>query len=45
MAGMIDPHKGKLKPGYPKREEGVAKTVASPNYPRENFAGKKKKKS
>jgi len=33
-------HLGKLKPGMPKGPEGVSKTVASPNYPRENFAGK-----
>lgn len=26
------------KPGYPKTTEGVAKTVASPNYPRSNKA-------
>jgi hypothetical protein len=35
--GHLDPYKSKLKPGYPKTEEGVAKTVPSPNYPRENF--------
>jgi hypothetical protein len=38
--GMVNPYPQKLKPGYPKGTEGVAKTVASPNYPRENFAGK-----
>lgn len=26
------------KPGYPKKEEGVSKTVQSPNYPRSNKA-------
>ena len=30
------------RPGYPKGPEKVAKTVASPNYPRSNFAGGKK---
>ena len=38
--GMVNPYPEKLKPGYPKGTEGVAKTVASPNYPRDNFAGK-----
>ena len=32
--------KEKGKPGYPKGPEGVSKTVQSPNYPRENHAGK-----
>ena len=34
--GMVNPYPEKLKPGYPKGTEGVAKTVASPNYPRSN---------
>lgn len=38
--GMVNPYPQKLKPGYPKSNEGVAKTVQSPNYPRDNFAGK-----
>lgn len=37
-------HKMKAKPDYPKGPERIGKTVASPNYPRENFAGKTKKK-
>ena len=36
-------YKEKTKPGYPKGPEHVAKTVPSPNYPRENHAGKSKK--
>lgn len=38
--GMLNPYPQKLKPGYPKGTEGVSKTVPSPKYPRENFAGK-----
>ena len=34
--------RGYTKPGYPSKTEGVAKTVASPSYPRSNFAGGKK---
>jgi len=38
-------HKKKAKPCYPKGSpERIGKTVPSPNYPRENFAGKTKKK-
>ncbi len=33
-------HKEKGKPCYPKGPERVAKTTQSPNYPRENHAGK-----
>ena len=33
--------KGKIS--YPKGPEGVTKTVQSPNYPRENMAGGRKK--
>ena len=36
--------KEKSRPGYPKGPEGISKTVQSPNYPRENFAGSKVKK-
>ena len=37
-------HKEKTGPGYPKgKTECCDKTVASPNYPRSNFAGKTKK--
>ena len=32
-------YKGKTRPGYPKGPEGTAKTVMSPYYPRDNFAG------
>lgn len=38
-------NKKKAKPGYPKGSpERCGKTVPSPNYPRENFAGKTFKK-
>jgi hypothetical protein len=30
------------KPGYPKKEEGVASTKQSPEYPRDNHYGGKK---
>ena len=36
-------HKEKTGPKYPMGPERVASTVPSPNYPRSNFAGKKKK--
>ena len=35
-------HQYYTKPGYPSKTEGVTKTVASPNYPRSNFAGGKR---
>ena len=38
--GGKDDGKAKSKPGYPKGPERIAKTVESPKYPRENFAGK-----
>lgn len=38
--GGKDDGKMKGKPGYPTGPERISKTVPSPNYPRENFAGK-----